>query len=77
MSNCLMCGGSGRRLVPCPDGRLGCAVAHFGPCDHDPRSPLEKRVDDLERRLKLLENASSRIGIDAPRHIPRRKPPPR
>lgn len=55
MTACRLCNGTGRRMVPCPDGRPGCLVAHYGPCDHDARSPEQKEIDILKDRLDKLE----------------------
>ena len=62
---CVYCNGTGRRTIPCPDGRPGCCVAHYGNCDHNPiPSALEKRVAELEKKIYDLEGHNLPEGLD-------------
>ena len=52
---CKSCGAE-RRLVPCPDGRAGCAVVHYSPT-----------CDSCERTQAILARIES-IPDSAPEH---------
>ena len=46
-----------RYRIPCPDGRIGCAVAHYGPVDPNAVRAARDAVVEAAVRRRIAERA--------------------